>query len=48
MSPFPVSLSGRLKAPFELSYFTLLIHLRMGPVTLVSAVSGDITSEMWL
>jgi len=29
-------------------YFTLLIHLRIGPVTLVSAVSGDMTSEMWL
>lgn len=30
------------------SHFTLFIHLRIGPVTLVSAVSGDITSEMWL
>ncbi len=29
-------------------HFTLFIHLRMGPVTLVSAVSGDITSEIWL
>ena len=31
-----------------LLYFTLFIHLRIGPVTLSSAVSGDITSEMWL
>src|ERR1035438_4616056 len=30
------------------AYFTLLIHLRIGPVTVVSAVSGDMTSEMWL
>jgi hypothetical protein len=29
-------------------YLTLFIHLRIGPVTLLSAVSGDITSEMWL
>src|SRR5689334_9106479 len=29
-------------------YFTLLIHFRIGAVTLVSAVSGDSTSEMWL
>lgn len=29
-------------------HFTPVIHLRIGPVTLVSAVSGDITSEMWL
>jgi len=29
-------------------YLTLFIHFRIGPVTLVSAVSGDITSEMWL
>ena len=27
-------------------YLTLFIHLRIGPVTLVSAVSGDMTSEM--
>src|SRR5665213_2633830 len=30
------------------SHLTLLIHLRIGPVTVVSAVSGDMTSEMWL
>jgi len=30
------------------NYFTLFIHARIGPVTLSSAVSGDITSEMWL
>jgi len=29
-------------------YFTLFIHFRIGPVTLVSEVSGDMTSEMWL
>jgi hypothetical protein len=29
-------------------HFTLVIHLRIGPVTLLSAVSGDMTSEMWL
>jgi hypothetical protein len=35
-------------AIWYLLYFMLFIHLRIGPVTLVSAVSGDITSEMWL
>src|SRR5215467_6944934 len=29
-------------------HFALLIHFKIGPVTLVSAVFGDITSEMWL
>jgi hypothetical protein len=29
-------------------HLTLLIQLRIGPVTLSSAVLGDITSEMWL
>jgi len=32
----------------EFYYFTLFIHLRIGPVTESSAVFGDITSEMWL
>ena len=35
-------------AIWYLLYFTLLIPLRIGPVTVVSAVSGDMTSEMWL
>jgi hypothetical protein len=30
------------------AHFTLFIHLRIGPVTVLSAVSGDITSEIWL
>ncbi len=36
---------ARVRAP---RYLTLLIHLRIGLVTLVSAVLGAITSEMWL
>jgi hypothetical protein len=37
-----------LNSAGTINYWTLFIHLRIGPVTLVSAVSGDITSEMWL
>jgi hypothetical protein len=29
-------------------HFTLFIHFRIGPVTEVSAVFGENTSDMWL
>ena len=35
-------------AEFMWLYFTPFIHFRIGPVTVSSAVLGDITSEMWL
>jgi hypothetical protein len=46
--PLPAANIGvRLSGPLR-TYFTLFIHARIGPVTLVSDVSGDMTSEMWL
>ena len=47
----PVTLGRRspaLTVTSRADHFTIVIHLRIGLVTLVSAVSGDMTSEMWL
>jgi hypothetical protein len=41
-----VATQGNSAAPR--TYLMLFIQSRIGPVTLVSAVSGDMTSEMWL
>src|ERR1700733_8740933 len=44
-----LGLTYRPTAGFSSGYYlTLFIHVRIGPLTLLSAVLGDITPEMWL
>ncbi len=41
-------LSGPDDSSGTIRYFTLLIHLRTGPLTEVSGDPGENTSDMWL